>query len=294
MISTPGRSKCATAWENRFFTVSGFVLVLAGIYILFVNSSVHSGTWWFSGLSWPWLWFCGSVFPVAGIVGLVTGTMGTIRRKQKHEPDAQVLHARWYADYPWRDDGARDDAFSRLGKYFASGVIIFAFWVPFHCFASPFLFFALFGDLFLAVVGAWHLCVLIQYLRFGICSLRFSHFPFFLGEELAAEIVNAQGITESLEIEISLLCIKERTEKAGGSRRTVFSELHSDRKRLIRGTDYREGDRGIPVRFSVPADAPSTNFAESSAVYWEIRVHAKRRGPDYRGVFLVPVYGKPS
>jgi len=135
---------------------------------------------------------------------------------------------------------------------------------------------------------------LLRALKYGQSELRWKRFPFFLGEALEVEFVNAHGFGRFRSLTLTLRCIEERIESRGDSTSVVCYELYADTVRMEEGGEYNAGDGALPLAFPLPADGRPTALSLHPPVYWELEVKADTPGVDFETRFLVPVYAPPE
>jgi hypothetical protein len=210
----------------------------------------------------------------------------------------------WLGDHPWRRDAADDEtarearvsllvggSFTLLAS--AGGAAI----LP-AVEGLAVIGLALFLGLFL-LVGLWLVARGVLSVqrrsRYGACQLRFSRFPYLLGERLDVTLVR-DGATAPLPgLLARLVCVEEQWAVPGASDRAPR------RRRVERWSETRPvpgaGGAHVPIRFDLPPpgpDAPGTELSAELPRYWELELWADLPGLDFRAVFLVPVYQRPA
>ena len=101
--------------------------------------------------------------------------------------------------------------------------------------------------------------------KYGRSRLRFSTFPYYLGETLDAAFSNPRLIGPYESLTYTLRCIQEKCEVRGG-------------------------DADLRIRFQLPDEDWETKLAERPPRYWSLQIKARTPGVDFDAEFLVPVY----
>ncbi len=245
---------------------------------------------------------------VLGVPALATGVKLVLLGKPRMKSNQDVPDGPWIDDYPWDPSGAPDD--TRSG---AAAMVILAVWVAglglVFILACP-----LAGDggpaglvkLVFAIAG-WAMIgvglillgraayLLARRLRYGRSRLRFGGFPFRLGSPLRATLEPGRTVLHYERITCTLRCIQEEFEFRGrGEDRSAMNvcyQIWADALEVEGPGELIGGGAGLPVEFQLP-DRPdlATSLSQSPPRYWELEVHAKTSGVDYRACFLTPVY----
>jgi len=245
----------------------------------------------------------GAVFTAAGTYVIASGVLGTVRKRRQRELALTQPEAPWLADHPWDITEAVDRPLGRVVKPVLLSAFLFVFLIPFNylVFVSEewadellaLIFVYVFDAIWVTTVG-YALYCLVRYLKFGASSLRFSSFPFFLGERLQVQFAFPEGLHDFRTLKATLRCVEERFESPDGQSNEVRCyETWADTV-CLEGGSLDAGDPVIALAFDIPTDARSTALAERPPVYWEIEIKADLPGIDYKATFLVPVYARPE
>ncbi len=281
----------------------GAVFLLMGLPILGVGlgwvetppSSIHAPLW-VIGIAGGAFSGCGCWLLVHGFKGLrCEWNMGHGKQQMPDRP--------WLWDYPWRARGSTDNHLKDAwGGLVALGVFT-VFLAPFNWIAfvstSGGLFWkgltGFFDLIILLGIGGYLKNTLGQYQRFGNGSVRFSQFPFFLGESM--ELTLERMPIDLTTIHLTLRCIEEAYEirkREGGRKResvVVCYQMYHD-EQTIRGEEVNEMGE-LRCSWNLPDDPQlSSTPSERPATFWELEVRGERHGMDYHSCFLLPIYGK--
>jgi len=245
---------------------------------------------------------CGCIFIVGGLVLAVHGLAGVIRMSRLRREREKRPEEPWRWDHLWNETGARDDAVRRLVLWAYRALFFAAFMLPFNWLvflsgALPWWGIAGFGlvtglfDLLVAYVVYRFVMSLLQLLRYGVGAVRYSSFPFFLGETLDVSFLPTSRMSDLRGLRATLRCVEERYEvfdpdDTESSTTIVPYELYSD-TRTISG-----GGTDVNLSFPLPEDGSPTRLGERPPVYWELEVEAEAPGADYEAAFLLPVYSR--
>jgi len=213
----------------------------------------------------------------------------------------------WRADHAWDPAGAADETGGearsfvlRAGRYGALAVLV---WV-----AGGYLERGTRVDSRMSTLVGAAICAYGAYFgakalgrglrrwKYGASTLRFSRFPFFLGESLDGRLHVARPLVGCSELVVTLRCIEERYEEQGGgdnaSEKTVCYEVYSSAATL--DLSRRRESAGLVVNFLLPdLDLPTT-LASRPPRYWQVDVRGEAPGIDFAARFLVPVYARPA
>ena len=252
------------------------------------------------------LWF-GVVFGLAGISLVGHGIRGLLRRRRVAERRERHPEEPWLWDYDWPRHGVTDRAGRAVVKAFVGAAAFVVFLIPFNWIGLGGL-----GDvpgiaIWMLVVGLFDLItagmigyavyLLLRYLKYGTSTLAFERFPFHLGEDMVVRFQASGGGAGFDRVAAKLICVEERYETRGSgknrSQRVVCYERYAASLLIDDARSRWEGRRGLTLRFTPPRDGPPTRLSERPALFWVVDVEAEVPGVDYRGSFLVPVYGRP-
>lgn len=278
----------------------GVLLVAAGVgtsMLVLADSSVNATTVYLTLVA------C-STFVVGGLALVTHGAAGlrrmsVLRRERVRHPEEP-----WRWDHRWDETGIQDDTRRRITLWGYRALLFAMFMLPFNwlVFVSgqlPWFGMLAFGfgtvivDLMVAYVFYRFVKSLLHYLRYGVGAVRYSHFPFLLGETLDVYFLPNSRMTGLQELKAKLRCVEERFEKFDSddskSTTTVIPyELYSDASTASRGA------LGVRFSFPLPEDGHPTKLGERPPTYWEIEIQAEAPGMDYAATFLLPVYSRGS
>ena len=246
----------------------------------------------------------GGIFFFPGFLVFIQGIIGSFKQARKRRLRQQHPDQPWLGDYEWNEREVRDDSLRSIRNSFLFFIFLGFFLVPFNWFwyqekSHPVL---------IIVVGLFDLLevflffrviyLVLRFLKYGRSYLRFSRFPFFLGETIDFQFGTTRDIRDYEDMKFTLRCIEEQTETRGSgnnrSTQVVSYQIYAEEQSFGEG-DHRQMRGEIEVSFPLP-DAPTYNTSLSSLPlkYWEVEVSAKTPGIDYAAVFLVPVYAHGS
>ena len=235
------------------------------------------------------------------LVGLVMAALAAVAwHRQARRKNLLLMSPRdpWLADYPWDPGGIGDDRRGRILRIFASGLFLAAFLAPFHWFAltgAPVmaLFLVVFDAAGLGMIG-YGVYLLCRHHKYGASWLAFDRFPYHPGETLGVRFSNA-GLNSYRRITFTLRFIQEVIESHGQWRnrtaKVVCYQLYADRRECPEPGEFNWAAGPVPVSFPLPEGRYANELSTNPPRYWELEVHADTPGVDYRGHFVVPVYG---
>jgi hypothetical protein len=142
-------------------------------------------------------------------------------------------------------------------------------------------------------VGSYLLKNVGQFLTLGNGRVKFSDFPFFLGQPMYLTI---EDMPEDLtNVQLNLRCIEEAyeiREREGGQKResiVVCYQIYHEAQ-TIRGEQVNETGE-LRCAWNLPDDKYLTSTpSERPAKFWELEVQGTRSGMDYHSRFLLPVH----
>jgi hypothetical protein len=249
------------------------------------------------------------------LVGLLVGAQGArdlLDRARRRRVLAAHPDEPWLADHPWRREGIIDATAGQARSALVGGGVLT---VVVSTFASaavgdaqgPALFVALsvLGLVMAIALGlvARGVYLVLRRSRHGLAELRFTRFPFLLGEPLEVALLREPTAPRLDGLTATLTCVVERWVEQGeaadagdtgrgGPRRTLEKEVVW---RAERPVAWAYGGR-IPIRFELPPPggaAVGTALSDDPPRYWELALRASVPGVDFRAKFLVPVYERP-
>ena len=276
------------------FAGMGTYFLLMGLEKIDVDSSkVHAPMWVIA--------VCGLMFLLAGLSFIWHGIDG-IRRKAKIK-NVKITRAAspWLWDYEWQALGTSDNKIKKVLRGLIMLVVVGTFLAPFHWWAffsneGPFMVKAMvvFFDLVFGLGGGYYfLNNLVLYLKYGNSRLRFSDFPFYLGDKLSVVLVDLPA--EINQLQLDLRCIEEKyeTRQRGDSNesRVVCYQLHHE-ARTLKGREVAPSGK-LSLEWNLPGEPElASTLSERPARFWELEVKADTPGVDYHSRFLLPVYAR--
>ncbi len=245
----------------------------------------------------------GVVFAAPGLMLIIHGLRGIVRRRRAATTLARRPDEPWFADYPWNSQGIHDSQAHRVFSAFTGMAYMALFASPMNYIAffvaksTAMKLFVIFGlDLFVAVFLFAFVYRLTRWLKYGAATLRFSRFPFHPGETLDLQYMPAKLPIGASSIVCTLRCIREAYETRPGYKRktevVVCYCIHEQTKTIDALSLSSFADRTVPVSFEIPSDAPATALNERPPTYWELEVSAETPGVDVNSRFLIPIYDR--
>ena len=297
------RSISGTTIHNGPALIFGLLLVAMGFYILAIAFgwiSVKRGS-----IKAP-LWVikaCGIVFGAPGLFLCFHGISGMWRQHKNKLMAKFHPNQPWRYDYPWNPEGIYGRGKMNIFSGISFIIFVTIFLSPYYWFFQQakgktrymLMFFAVFGAAIILIGVITTLRSIIQYFKYGRSFLRFSHFPFYLGENVAGSLECTSGIGNIKELSITLRCIHEYFETRGSdddkSDKVISYSVYSDQILIQNPLKHSAGDI-IPIEFALPADGTSNNLLERPARYWEIFLVAKTAGMGvgFESTYILPVY----
>lgn len=268
---------------------AGAGLVVAW-YTGFVGRSREVPDWL---LGWVGLLFAGA--------GLYLVAQARVDLLWRRRPASRL--AAWKRDHPWPLRFVTDDGARAVKQQIAGVVLMGALLVPLHfAFVAatgigsvsavfrralwlPVVVLVLFDVLWVAAAVSLGRR-LAQLARFARSRLVFeSGPPFLTGRDMVCRLDLPRSTAGARDCHATLRCVQERIREVRGSRHHEALLLFEDTQRI----DLDSGARAR-VRFTIPPDAPPTDFAGVAFCYWELIARAVLAGVDFEATFLVPVY----
>jgi len=237
----------------------------------------------------------GGFFAFAGVLITCRGVKGHRRDSQMRSLSQLRPDEPWLSDYLWDERQTGDDKRRQALNSFLAAFILSAFVVPFCLVGAWAIVLPLFGSIALIFLAAG-VYYLVQHWKYGDSYVRYGAFPFFLGQDLEAHFGCTKDPGPFERVSAILRCIEECHEPMRqGQLTTVCYEIYQDALEIQGPGELRAINPDLKVTFSLPDDrATETCFSGMPCRYWELEVHARTPGVDYRETFLVPVYAKPG
>ncbi len=288
-------------WPAVFFSLpfigAGTLIILASFNVIPVkDSSFHAAREVAASF--------GGLFALAGLLTLIHGLLSLNAKRKAAFLSQQYPAERWRADYPWDPQGIKADSSKKVksGLYANLGITVFC--APFNWlfFAEQpdriFQLFIGFFDLILVISWAYWVYLVLALWKYGVSSLEFHQFPFFLGGQAGMTLRMNRPAPGLKEMKATLRHIEERYETRGSGKNKssviVSYELYADTLTMNNLTPFQQQAVQWPLNFSLPQGSQyNTCLSCRPAKYWELEVNAQTPGIDYCPSFLLPVYAKP-
>jgi len=268
----------------------------------------------YSALKFPF--WTGVIFVFAGLPLLWRGIYGVPRKGRFERNKRKSPNQPWLWEFPWNPEGISDskgkEVLQRFEAIFAIGLFLAliswgAFIVPgienkqakgisivtfFKGGEYIFQAIVILFDLMFIWVAGFMIFEMFRYFKYGNKRLRFSGFPFFLGDSLGLTL---EGLPNKINhLQFNLRHIEEAQVRMGktGAGIPFCYELYRE-TRQFEGEAVQSPGR-FSMQWTLPEDKELTTFIRERPVrYWELEVKADTPGIDYHGRFLLPIYAKP-
>lgn len=285
-------------WPSFFFGLPfagmGTFILLMGLGKIEVDpGKVHAPMWIIA--------LFGLLFVLAGLSFIWHG-LGGVRRKAKIKiVKTTRASSPWLWDYEWQALGISDNKLKKVMHGLIMLIVVGAFLAPFHWWAfvsdeGSFMVKAMvvFFDLVFGFGGGYYfLNNLALFLKYGNTRLRFSSFPFLLGDTLSVLLVDLPA--EINQLQLDLRFIEEQYETRGSGRnkesRVVCYQLYHE-ERILKGREVASSGK-LSLEWGLPNEPEMTStLSQRPARFWELEVKADTPGVDYHSRFLLPVYAR--
>lgn len=283
-------------WPSFFFGLPfagmGTFILLMGLGKIEVDpGKVHAPMWIIA--------LFGLLFVLAGLSFIWHG-LGGVRRKAKIKiVKTTRASSPWLWDYEWQALGISDNKLKKVMHGLIMLIVVGAFLAPFHWWAfvsdeGSIMVKAMvvFFDLVFGLGGGYYfLNNLALFLKYGNSRLRFSSFPFLLGDTLSVVLVGLPS--EINQLQLDLRFIEEQYETRGSGRnkesRVVCYQLYHE-ERILKGREVASSGK-LSLEWGLPNEPEMTStLSQRPARFWELEVKADTPGVDYHSRFLLPVY----
>ncbi len=283
-------------WPSFFFGLPfagmGTFILLMGLGKIEVDpGKVHAPMWIIA--------LFGLLFVLAGLSFIWHG-LGGVRRKAKIKiVKTTRASSPWLWDYEWQALGISDNKLKKVMHGLIMLIVVGAFLAPFHWWAfvsdeGSIMVKAMvvFFDLVFGLGGGYYfLNNLALFLKYGNTRLRFSSFPFLLGDTLSVLLVDLPA--EINQLQLDLRFIEEQYETRGSGRnkesRVVCYQLYHE-ERILKGREVASSGK-LSLEWGLPNEPEMTStLSQRPARFWELEVKADTPGVDYHSRFLLPVY----
>ncbi len=262
----------------------------------------------------------GGLLAFVGLCMTVYGASLEIKAVTRILRERKCPDEQWFLDYPWNPEGIREGVF-----YKAIWSVLFM--IGFSVFLLPFNWWAFFAPegtsgiivpvlvvLFdLICLASWYFTIvfILKGVKYGGSRIRFSSFPFFVGENIDVFFEKAGRLKKFDKLEVILRYIEEEITVRGAGRsqrREMASYSVYEDKRTLTPEMSLEGEdseiRRVPaaagsssqeelhIVLPIPRGSYGNALSESPPSYWELEIKAEMPGLDYSSAFLLPVYQK--
>lgn len=248
----------------------------------------------------PFVLYCaGAVFSLPGAWLAGFGVHTLLRRKWTDRRMHQFPTEPWYYDYPWDERAAQYTDWKQIHHALLFLLVVGGMTaIPYGLISEEpdsliLKMSVAFMCLFLLVGVTMFVKALCRLIRYGRSTLQFSGFPYQLGEEMRVSFVRPRRLSPDAKINLQLRCVEDVFEDAGDNGQRVASyAIYCDNKTTQNASSDGLGDeaRATTIRFQLPNGQYETQLREHPPRYWELEVTAKQRGPDYKAIFLLPIY----
>lgn len=218
------------------------------------------------------------------------------------KPSVQLKASHPEQPWRWREDWAagRVDTSVRPSVFFLWVFVLFfdlfslvALWVVWQEVRAGSLaeWLALIFPFIGVVVFAFALRTARVWGRFGRAAFNVNALPAWPGAVLAGEIVVPARLRPETAFYLRLSCVRHTSALRKNQRviteRTLWQEERWLRPNLPQTT---ENVTRLPIFFTLPAGMPATTTGDGDGVQWRLEASAKVSGPDFHGLFELPVY----
>ena len=276
------------------FAGAGTFIVLMGLGKVEVDpSKIHAPMWVITA--------AGSMFLLAGLWMIWHGLDGVRLKAKIDNVRATQISSPWLWDYEWQALGISDNKLKKVVHAVLMLITFGVFLAPFHWWA----FISKDGTLMVkGIVVFFYLIVglvgghflfknLAIYLKYGNSRLRFSNFPFFLGDNLAVVLMGLPSEINQLHLDLRFIEEKYETYQRGQEResKVVCYQLYHE-ERTLEGGEVGPSDK-LSLEWELPDDPEfASALSERPARFWELEVKAETPGVDYHSRFLLPIYAR--
>jgi len=281
-----------------FVGVGSFIILVAADVVHARPGSIHVPRWT--------LGLAGMLFLLPGLWVTVGAAIAWLRALRAARGALTFAHEPWRVDHHWNMRESRARPLRGVGGALFGLVFCGLFFgilvgirVQTRGEAPPPVVFWGAGGI-LGLMGLFALGFILlavaRRLRYGVPRLLFDRFPFHPGEDVRLRLPLPRSLpADWKEIRCTLRMVEERIVYRGvGRNRSARVQpflLWRETVTITReGAPPGGGD--IPLVFHPPEDLPGTRLSTSPPRYWELVAEASVAGPDFRAVFLVPVYDR--
>lgn len=285
-------------WPSMIF---GLPFAGAGTFILLIGlekiemdpSKIHAPMWVIT--------VCGLMFLLAGLWFVWHGLDGVRRKAKIKTVKTTRASSPWLWDYEWHALGITDNKLKKVMHALIMLSVVSVFLAPFNWWA----FYSGDGRILIKIIvvlldlafgfggGYYFLNNLSLYLKYGNSRLRFSNFPFALGDKLSVVLVGLPSEINQIQLDLRFIEEKYETRRRGNEKesKVVCYQLYHE-SRTLEGREVAASGK-LSLEWDLPGDPELTStLSQRPARFWELEVKADTPGVDYHSSFLLPVYAR--
>ena len=276
------------------FAGAGTFILLIGLGKIEVDpSTIHAPMWVITVI--------GLMFLLAGLWLIWHGLDGVRRKTRIKNVKTTRAASPWLWDYEWQALGISDNKINKVLRGLIMLIVVGAFLAPFHWWAFVsneghlmVKIMVVFFDLVFGLGGGYYFFHnLALYLKYGNSRLRFSNFPFLLGDKLSVVLVGLPSEINQLQLDLRFIEEQYETRGSGKNRRqeVICYQLYHE-GRTLKGREVASSGK-LSLEWDLPDEPELTStLSQRPARFWELEVKADTLGVDYHSRFLLPVYSK--
>lgn len=246
-------------------------------------------------------------------MGLVFGGVGCFiwfntwrqQRAERRREEMLRLHPDEpaFAEYNWNPEGAPCSLRAQAIRSTCFAIFFILFLTPINWIVlqqnAPVMMRVIIAIFDLVTVALIWICALrwCRVLKFGDAFLRFERFPLRTREPVRLTWISPEGCRGQATGSFTLRSIVEwyETSGRGKSKNTtlVREQQWASSWRFDTPAEIMAGEH-IDLVFNLPPDALGTSFFSEKPIFWELEVVIRLPGVDFKDLYLVPIYAKPS
>jgi len=278
---------------SPFAGMGTFILLIGLEKIEMDPSKIHAPMWVIAVF--------GLMFLLAGLSFIWHGLDGVRRKAKIKTVKTTRASSPWLWDYEWQALGISDNKLKEVMRGLIMLIVVGVFLAPFHWWAFVsdegslmVKMMVVFFDLAFGLGGGYYfLNNLALYLKYGNSRLRFSNFPFLLGDKLSVVLVDLPAEINQLQLDLRFIEEQYETRGSGKNRRQevrCYQLYHEDR--ALEDREVTSSGK-LSLEWDLPEDPELTStLSQRPARFWELEVKADTPGVDYHSRFLLPVYAR--
>lgn len=276
------------------FAGAGTFILLIGLEKIEMDpSKIHAPMWVIT--------VCGLMFLLAGLWFVWHGLDGVRRKAKIKTVKTTRASSPWLWDYEWHALGITDNKLKKVMHALIMLSVVSVFLAPFNWWA----FYSGDGRILIKIIvvlldlafgfggGYYFLNNLSLYLKYGNSRLRFSNFPFALGDKLSVVLVGLPSEINQIQLDLRFIEEKYETRRRGNEKesKVVCYQLYHE-SRTLEGREVAASGK-LSLEWDLPGDPELTStLSQRPARFWELEVKADTPGVDYHSSFLLPVYAR--